>query len=236
MTTPSSAQDHKHHERFRFDDNPTDDLWSVFKIMGELVEGYNKMSKIGPCVSLFGSSRLTKDHPNIDLAREMAQRIAESGFGVITGGGPGVMEAGNMGAVAGGGASVGLSIELPHEQGTNPYVQKEHEIVFDYFFVRKLMFIKYAKAFVVFPGGFGTLDELFECLTLISTKKIPHLPIVLMGTEYWQGLVTWLEERVLSLGMITDQDASLFFLTDSVDDAMNHILSYYTHESVHTNL
>ena len=236
MTTPSTAQNQNNHERFRFDDNPTDDLWSVFKIMGELVEGYNKMSKIGPCVSLFGSSRLTKDHPNIDLAREMAQRIAESGFGVITGGGPGVMEAGNMGAVAGGGASVGLSIELPHEQGTNPYVQKEHEIVFDYFFIRKLMFVKYAKAFVVFPGGFGTLDELFECLTLISTKKIPHLPIVLMGTEYWQGLVTWLEERVLSLGMITEQDASLFFLTDSVDDAMNHILSYYTHGSVHTNL
>lgn len=236
MTTTSSPQQHKNNERFRFDDNPTDDLWSVFKIMGELVEGYHKMSKIGPCVSLFGSSRLTKDHPNIDLAREMAQRIAESGFGVITGGGPGIMEAGNMGAVAGGGASVGLSIELPHEQGTNPYVQKEHEIVFDYFFIRKLMFIKYAKAFVVFPGGFGTLDEFFECLTLISTKKIPQLPIVLMGTEYWQGLVNWLEERVRSLGMITDQDASLFFLTDSVDDAMNHILSYYSEESVHTNL
>ncbi|HBD42444.1 MAG TPA: TIGR00730 family Rossman fold protein [Bacteroidetes bacterium] len=236
MVSNSLHPKHKHPEKFRFDDNPTDDLWSVFKIMGELVEGYNKMSKIGPCVSLFGSSRLTKEHPNVDLAREMAQRIAESGFGVITGGGPGVMEAGNMGAQAGGGASVGLSIELPLEQGTNPFVHKDYEIVFDYFFIRKLMFIKYAKAFVVFPGGFGTLDELFECLTLISTRKIPHLPIVLMGTEYWQGLFKWMKDETLALGMISPNDMDLFLLTDSVDDAMDHILSYYKEEEVHTNL
>lgn len=205
----------------------TRDLWSVFKIMGELVDGYDKLLKVGPCISIFGSARLDPSNPYCEMAREIAGRITRSGFGVITGGGPGIMEAGNRGALEAGGRSVGLSIELPHEQGTNAYVHPQYEIVFDYFFIRKVMFVKYAKAFVVFPGGFGTLDELFECLTLIQTRKITPIPVVLIGKAFWGGMETWIRDRLLETGMISERDMDLFLLTDDIDRAMNHVLAPY---------
>jgi uncharacterized protein (TIGR00730 family) len=205
----------------------TRDLWSVFKIMGELVDGYDKLLKVGPCISIFGSARLDASNPYCQMAREIAGKITRSGFGVITGGGPGIMEAANRGAQEAGGRSVGLSIELPHEQGTNAYVHPQYEIVFDYFFIRKVMFVKYAKAFVVFPGGFGTLDELFECLTLIQTRKISPIPVVLIGTVFWGGLEAWIREQLLGNGMISERDMDLFLVTDDIDQAMDHVLAPY---------
>ncbi len=202
----------------------THDLWSIFKIMGELVDGYDKLLKVGPCISIFGSSRMKSHDPYFGKAREMAQLISQNGFGVITGGGPGIMEAGNQGAIEAGGKSVGLSIELPHEQGTNPYVHPQYEINFNYFFIRKVMFVKYAKAFIVFPGGFGTLDELFECLTLIQTLKISPIPVVLIGKEFWCGLTDWITNRLIADGMISEKDRDLFMVCDEPEKAMRYIL------------
>lgn len=202
----------------------THDLWSIFKIMGELVDGYDKLLKVGPCISIFGSSRMKSHDPYFEKARQMAVLISQNGFGVITGGGPGVMEAGNQGAIEAGGKSVGLSIELPHEQGTNPYVHPQYEINFNYFFIRKVMFVKYAKAFVVFPGGFGTLDELFECLTLIQTHKISRIPIVLIGRDFWGGLTDWIRNRLIADGMISEKDTDLFIVCEEPEKAMNYIL------------
>src|SRR5210317_2566553 len=171
----------------------TNDSWAIFKIMGEFVNGYEKLSKIGPCVSIFGSARTKPNEKYYTLAEEIAQKIVEHGYGVITGGGPGIMEAGNKGAHIGGGTSVGLNIELPFEQHDNPYIDSDKSLDFDYFFVRKVMFVKYSQGFVVMPGGFGTLDELFEAVTLVQTKKIDRFPIILFGTEFWQGLKDWVE-------------------------------------------
>lgn len=213
----------------------THDLWSVFKIMGELVDGYDKLLRVGPCVSIFGSSRIKPDNPYYEHAREMAALITRHGFGVITGGGPGIMEAGNQGANEAGGRSVGLSIELPHEQGTNSYVHPQYEIQFDYFFIRKVMFVKYAKAFVVFPGGLGTMDELFECLTLIQTRKIDRIPVVLFGREFWQGLLDWIRDDLAGRGMISPHDLELFLVTDDPEEAMQYILSFYDSGSLRPN-
>lgn len=212
------------------------DSWATFKIMAEFVEGFEKMSRIGPCVSIFGSARTQPDHPYYLLAEEIAQKLVHAGFGVITGGGPGIMEAGNKGAYESGGKSVGLGIELPFEQFVNKYVDRDKMINFDYFFVRKVMFMKYAQGFVAMPGGFGTLDELFEALTLIQTHKVARFPVVLVGTEYWSGLLDWIKGTMLQKEKnINADDLFLFKLVDTADDAVTYILDYYADMSISPN-
>ena len=212
------------------------DSWATFKIMAEFVEGFEKMSRIGPCVSIFGSARTKSDNPYYILAEEIALKLVNAGFGVITGGGPGIMEAGNKGAYENGGKSVGLGIELPFEQFVNKYVDRDKMINFDYFFVRKVMFMKYAQGFVAMPGGFGTLDELFEALTLIQTHKVARFPVVLVGTEYWSGLIDWIKKVMLEKEHnINPDDLFLFKLVDTADDAVNYILDYYADMSISPN-
>ncbi len=201
------------------------DAWRVFRIMGEFVEGFEEMANVGPAVSIFGSARVKEDDPSYELCVETARLLGEAGFGIITGGGPGMMEAANKGAVEAGARSVGCNIELPFEQGTNKYVQEA--LYFRYFFVRKTMFMKYAEAFVIFPGGFGTMDELFEALTLIQTGKVRNFPVVIMGTEYWGGLWEWVEDRMARGGKISPEDMDLVLLTDDPEEARNHILQRY---------
>jgi uncharacterized protein (TIGR00730 family) len=209
--------------------NQTTDSWQVFKMMSEIVNGFEKLAKIGPCVSVFGSARTKPDNKYYHLAEEIAQKLTQQGYGIITGGGPGIMEAGNKGAFEGKGKSVGLNIDLPFEQHSNPYIDKDKNIDFDYFFVRKLMFIKYSQGFIVLPGGFGTLDELFEALTLIQTHKIGKFPIVLVGTQYWQGLLNWMEETMLIQEKnISIEDLNIFKLVDTADDAVRVIDEFYS--------
>ena len=204
------------------------DTWQIFKIMAEFVDGFEKLSKIGPCVSIFGSARTKPDHKYYHLAEDIAFKLTKEGYGIITGGGPGIMEAANKGAKTAGGKSVGLNIELPFEQSSNPYIDPDKLITFDYFFVRKLMFIKYAQGFVVLPGGFGTMDELFEALTLIQTKKIAKFPIVLVGKEYWAGLFDWIRETLVSEKMVDEKDLKLIFLAEDAEQAVNHINEFYS--------
>lgn len=204
------------------------DTWQIFKIMAEFVDGFDKLGKIGPCVSIFGSARTKQDHVHYLLAEEIAYKLTKEGYGIITGGGPGIMEAANKGAKSAGGKSVGLNIELPFEQSSNPYIDHDKLITFDYFFVRKLMFIKYAQGFVVLPGGFGTMDEFFEALTLIQTKKIGKFPIVLVGKKYWQGLMSWIETVLIEEKNIDESDLNLFHLANDADDAIRHINEFYS--------
>ncbi|MEL7834329.1 TIGR00730 family Rossman fold protein [Fodinibius sp. Rm-B-1B1-1] len=218
-----------------FGDSHDSDVWSIFKIMGEFVEGYDKLFKIGPCVSVFGSARTKEGNPYYEMARQTAKKITEQGFGVITGGGPGIMEAANKGAQEGGGKSVGLGISLPHEQGVNSFVDQEYIIDFHYFFARKVMFVKYAQGFVVFPGGFGTLDEFFEALTLIQTRKVNAFPIVLIGSEYWEGLIDWITNTMVSNGTIAEEDVDLFHLTDDEDEAVEIICDFYQKHTLSPN-
>jgi len=206
----------------------THDTWQIFKIMAEFVEGFDKLSKIGPCVSIFGSARTKQEHTFYLLAEEIAFKLTKEGYGIITGGGPGIMEAANKGAKNAGGKSVGLNIELPFEQSHNPFIDNDKLISFDYFFVRKLMFIKYAQGFVVMPGGFGTMDEFFEALTLIQTRKIGKFPIVLVGKKYWGGLMTWIENVLIEEKMIDEKDMNYFFLADSSEEAVQHINNFYS--------
>lgn len=202
--------------------------WTVFKIMAEFVEGFEKMSEIGPCVSIFGSARTKPGTKYYELATEVASKLSQAGFGVITGGGPGIMEAGNKGANEAGGASVGLNIMLPFEQHSNPWIDQDKDINFDYFFVRKVMFVKYSQGFVVIPGGFGTLDELFEALTLIQTEKIDQFPVVLMGSEFWAGLTDWIKNTLLEAhGNISPGDMDLFTVVDTADEAVEYITNFY---------
>lgn len=204
----------------------TNDSWAIFKIMSEFVEGYEKMSRIGPCVSVFGSARTLENSAYYEQAVETSKLLVESGYGVITGGGPGIMEAGNKGAAEAKGRSVGLNIVLPFEQSSNQYVN--HPVDFDYFFVRKVMFVKYTQGFITFPGGFGTLDELFEALTLMQTKKIDIKPVVLFGKDYWKGLVGWIEEVMLGKeGNISLKDMDLLKMTDDPIEAVKHINDFY---------
>ena len=211
------------------------DLWRVFRIMGEFVDGFEKLSEIGPCVSIFGSARTKPDHPEYQLAVDVAKELVRRGFGVITGGGPGIMEAGNKGANEAGGVSVGLNIEIPHEQHNNPYIDPDKSINFDFFFVRKVMFVKYAMGFIVMPGGFGTLDELFEALTLIQTSKAARFPVVLVGTKFWGGLVDWLRNTMLVEGKISEGDPDLFHVTDSASDAVDIVERFYHEHSMVPN-
>ena len=197
--------------------------WRVFRIMGEFVEGFDELSTLGPCVSVFGSARLTQADPVYDRCVETVRLLGEAGYGIITGGGPGIMEAANRGAQEAGRPSVGCNIELPFEQGLNDFV--DIGIDFRYFFVRKTMFVKYAEAFVIFPGGFGTLDELFEALTLIQTRKVRNFPVVLFDTKYWAGMMDWLRGTMLREGKISEQDFDLIFVTDSPEEAAAHVVS-----------
>ena len=205
-----------------------DNTWQIFKIMAEFVEGFEKMSRIGPCVSIFGSARTQPDNNYYKLAEDIAFKLTTEGYGVITGGGPGIMEAANKGAQKANGKSVGLNIKLPFEQSSNPYIDHDKLIVFDYFFVRKLMFIKYSQGFIFLPGGFGTLDELFESLTLIQTKKIGKFPIVLVGKDYWAGLYEWIKTRMVEEKNINAEDLKLFTVVDSADEAVVVIDTFYS--------
>jgi uncharacterized protein (TIGR00730 family) len=200
------------------------DPWRTLRILSEFVEGFDALAGLGPAVTVFGSARIGRDHPEYAVARQIGRKLAEEGFAVITGGGPGVMEAANRGCQEGGGISVGCNIELPHEQALNPYC--DLGIQFRYFFARKTMFVKYADAFVILPGGFGTLDELFEALTLIQTGKIKHFPVVLVGTDYWAGLLAWMRDVQLPAGAIAQADIDLLQLTDDPDEVCRIIKAY----------
>lgn len=213
----------------------SNDSWAIFKIMAEFVEGFDRLARIGPCVSLFGSARTKPGHPYYQLAEEIAFKLTKEGYGVISGGGPGIMEAANKGAQAGGGKSVGLNIELPFEQMSNPYIDKDKLINFDYFFVRKVMFIKYAQGFVALPGGFGTMDELFEALTLIQTNKIGRFPIILVGKEYWEPLVGWIKNSMLAEANISEGDLDLFHVCDSSDEVVRIIKDFYDKYTLQPN-
>jgi uncharacterized protein (TIGR00730 family) len=199
------------------------DTWRVLRIMGEFVAGFDALAEIGPAVTIFGSARTQKDDPIYAQARELGEALAKAGFATITGGGPGIMEAANRGAFEAGGVSIGANIELPHEQGLNRWVNVP--LNFRYFFVRKMMFVKYASAFVIFPGGFGTLDELFESLTLIQTGKLEHFPVILFGSSYWSGLVDWISGAMLNGQKIAESDLELLTVTDRVDVALELITS-----------
>ena len=194
-----------------------------------------KLSKIGPCVSIFGSARTKPDHKYYKLSEEVASKIVDHGYGVITGGGPGIMEAGNKGAHLAGGTSVGLNIELPFEQHDNPYIDRDKSLDFDYFFVRKVMFVKYSQGFVVMPGGFGTLDELFEAITLIQTHKIETFPIILVGTEFWGGLIEWVKTTLLDAGNISEKDLDLIHLVDTSDEVIEILNAFYKESGLSPN-
>jgi uncharacterized protein (TIGR00730 family) len=201
------------------------DTWRVLRIMGEFVSGFDTLANVGAAVTIFGSARINEQDPMYGKAMEIAKQLAEEGFAIITGGGPGIMEAANRGAKEAGGMSIGCNIELPFEQGTNAYV--DIAINFRYFFVRKTMFMKYSEAFVIFPGGFGTMDELFEALTLIQTGKVRNFPLILFGTHYWKGLIDWIKGTMLPEKKISPDDLNLLVMTDSVDEACKHIIDCY---------
>ena len=206
----------------------TNDSWALFKIMGEFVNGFEKLSRIGPCVTIFGSARTKPNQKYYKLTEEVAAGIVEAGYGVITGGGPGIMEAGNKGAHLAGGTSVGLNIELPFEQHDNPYIDSDKSLDFDYFFVRKVMFVKYSQGFVVMPGGFGTLDELFEALTLIQTNKIGKFPIILVGTDFWSGLIDWVKNTLSDkFGNISPKDMDLIHVVDTEEEVIDILDNFY---------
>lgn len=205
----------------------TNDSWAIFKIMAEFVNGYEKMARIGPCISVFGSARTQSHDKYYQIAVNISEMLAKRGYGVITGGGPGIMEAGNKGAQKGGGKSVGLNIDLPFEQSGNKFIDEDSNLKFDYFFVRKVIFVKYSQGFVVVPGGFGTMDEMFEALTLIQTKKINNRPVVLIGSDYWQGLIDWMRDVMLKQGNISEPDLDLFKIVDTEEEAIRYIDDFF---------
>jgi len=212
------------------------DSWAIFKIMSEFVDSYDRLAKIGPCISIFGSARTKPDNKYYQLAVEVAKECARNGFGVITGGGPGIMEAGNKGAKEENGVSVGLNINLPFEQSYNKYIDLDHIFDYRYFFVRKVMFVKYAQGFICLPGGMGTLDELFEAITLVQTKKIKRKPIVLIGKEYWSGLWEWIKTTMLEKeNNITPSDLDLVMITDDPKEAIHYIEDFYTRNDLTPN-
>jgi uncharacterized protein (TIGR00730 family) len=232
------ANDTRLHDSLKqktWDETVTKDSWMVFKVMAEFVDGYEKLAKIGPCVSIFGSARLQPESKYYEMAVEIAEKITKIGFGIITGGGPGIMEAGNKGAFNAKGKSIGLNIDLPFEQHFNPYINRSYSMNFDYFFVRKVMFVKYSQGFVVMPGGFGTLDELTEALTLIQTNKIGKFPIVLVGSDFWGGLLDWFKATLLKEKMIHEEDLDLYRVVDTADEAVAHIKAFYDKYSVNVN-
>lgn len=207
--------------------------WTMFKVIAEFVEGFERMNRIEPCISIFGSARTKPGTKYYELAVDVAKRLVQEGYGVITGGGPGIMEAGNKGAHLAGGVSVGLNIELPFEQSHNPFIDVDKNLNHNYFFIRKVMFVKYAQAFVTMPGGFGTMDELFEVLTLMQTGKIDHVPVILMGVEFWSGMEDWIRNTLLEVhGNISEKDLDLFLVTDDIDEVIEYINNFYAEEAV----
>jgi uncharacterized protein (TIGR00730 family) len=214
----------------------TNDSWALFKIMSEFVYGYERMSQIGPCVSIFGSAKTKPKDKYYELTVKVASKIVEQGYGIITGGGPGIMEAGNKGANLGGGTSVGLNIDLPFEQHDNPYIDANKSLDFDYFFVRKVMFVKYSQGFVVMPGGFGTLDELFEAITLIQTGKIDKFPIILVGKDYWSGLMDWIKSTLVEkFKTVGEEDLDLINLVDTEDEVVDILDKFYNEYDLSPN-
>lgn len=203
------------------------DSWQIFKIMAEFVDGFEKLAKIGPCVSIFGSARTQPGSHYYEIAVDIARMLTEHGYGIISGGGPGIMEAANKGAHEAGGKSVGLSIQLPLEEQHNPYIDRDKLLEFNYFFVRKVMFIKYAQGFIILPGGFGTMDELFEAITMVQTGKIARFPIVMVGKEFYGGLFDWIRDRMLAEGNISPEDLNLYRIVDTAEEAVEHIVRFY---------
>ena len=231
-------EDRKIREKFKqktWNEIKTNYSWAIFKIMAEFVEGFERLGKIGPCVTIFGSARTKPEDEYYKLAENIAYELTQSGYGIVTGGGPGIMEAGNRGAHRGKGVSVGLNIELPFEQHDNPYIDPDKSLDFDYFFVRKVMFIKYSQGFIVMPGGFGTLDELFEAITLIQTKKIGKFPIVLVGRKFWSGLMEWIRTTLIEEGNISPHDLELISIVDTEQEVLEVIDTFYKKYSLSPN-
>ncbi len=225
----------KQYDEFDWNNIRTSDSWRIFKIMSEFVNGYDKLTKIGPCLTIFGSARTKPDSPYYQLSQEIAFKATKLGIGVITGGGPGIMEAANKGAKEGGGKSVGLNIELEFEQHPNPYIDPDKVVTFEHFFVRKVMLMKYSQGFIILPGGFGTLDELFEAITLTQTKKVNPYPIVLVGKDYWSGLVDWIKNKMLAEKNISEENLDLFHLVDTADEALDIIRYFYQENNMKPN-
>ncbi|HLY71209.1 MAG TPA: TIGR00730 family Rossman fold protein [Puia sp.] len=209
--------------------------WQIFKIMAEFVDGFEALAKLGPCISVFGSARTQPGQPHYELTVEIAKRLSEDGFGIISGGGPGIMEAANKGAQLGGGKSVGLNIELPFEQHPNPYIDRDASLNFEYFFVRKVLFTKYSQGFVMMPGGFGTMDEFFEVATLTQTGKMLQVPLILVGSGYWNGLLAWMKQTMISAGNISDKDFDLLCVADTAEEVAEHVLNFYTKNPLQPN-
>lgn len=220
----------------RWSESKAHSSWQIFKIMAEFVDGFEALAKIGPCISVFGSARTQPGHANYELTVEIAKRLAEEGFGIISGGGPGIMEAANKGAQLGGGKSVGLNIELPFEQHANPFIDRDANLHFEYFFVRKVMFTKYSQGFIMMPGGFGTMDEFYEVATLIQTGKMSQVPLILVGTAYWKGLVDWMKETMLTQSAnISQADLDLLRIADTPEEVVSHVLQFYTKNPLQPN-
>jgi uncharacterized protein (TIGR00730 family) len=232
-TTPNRS----HKPMRKWNELKAENSWTMFKVISEFVEGYERLNKIGPCVSIFGSARTKPDNKYYQYATQIASLLVDEGYGIITGGGPGIMEAGNKGAFENNGASVGLNIELPFEQGYNRYIDSDKVFHFNYFFVRKVMFVKYAQAFVAMPGGYGTLDELFEVLTLVQTKKIDPVPIILFGSEFWGGMKDWIKNVMCDqFHNVSPHDPDLLTLTDDPKEVVKIINEFYSHEALRPNL
>jgi uncharacterized protein (TIGR00730 family) len=236
MTDKEHKRIKKAFENKQWPDIKSSDSWNIFKVMSEFVDGYDKLARIGPCVSIFGSARTQPGTPYYELGVEIAQKLSAVGLGVITGGGPGIMEAANRGACKEPGASVGLNIDLPFEQEPNSYIDPDKLLNFRFFFVRKVMFMKYAQGFIVLPGGFGTLDELFEALTLVQTQKTAKFPIILVGKEFWAGLLDWITKVMLEKEKnISPEDMFLFKVVDTADEAVEEIFEFYSKYHMSTN-
>lgn len=220
----------------RWSESEAHSSWQLFKIMAEFVDGFEAMAKIGPCISIFGSARTDVGNPYYNLAVEIARQLSEEGFGIISGGGPGIMEAANKGARMAGGKSVGLNISLPFEQMPNSYIDRDKSLDFQYFFVRKTIFTKYSQGFIMMPGGFGTMDEFFEIITLVQTKKVNNIPLVLVGKKYWQGLIDWIKNTMLDEEHnISPMDLDLFTLVDTPEEAVEYILNFYRNHKLNPN-
>ncbi len=224
------------HKQKRWAESQAHSSWQIFKIMAEFVDGFEALARIGPCISIFGSARTKPDNPYYELTVEIARQLAQEGFGVISGGGPGIMEAANKGASLAGGKSVGLNIGLPFEQHNNPYIDRDKTLNFDYFFVRKVMFVKYAQGFIMMPGGFGTMDEFFETITLVQTQKVARIPLVLVGSAFWSGLIDWVKIVMMEKeSNIRQEDLDLFVILDKPDEVVSYILDFYTRHTLEPN-
>ena len=228
MTEKNEEKIRKAFQQKDWSDIKASDSWQIFRIMSEFVDGFERMARIGPCVSIFGSARTKPENPYYKLAEEIAYKLTLEGYGVITGGGPGIMEAANKGAKKGNGKSVGLNIELPFEQRPNEFIDLDKSINFHYFFVRKTIFLKYSQGFIALPGGFGTMDELFESLTLVQTHKIGEFPVVLVGKKYWQGLIEWIKATMVSEHNVNESDLDYFHIVDTADEAVKVITDFYS--------